>query len=197
VDVRVIGSANVDLPALAATGDFRADLLDRLAFDVVTLPPLRARPADVLPLATHFATEMAREMGHEVFRGFSGSARTALCGYAWPGNVRELRNVVERAVGHHTDSEKPVVAIEFDPFASRWRLGATEPPRAGEAAVQQEVEGDFTERVSRFESALIDSALRDAQFNQTVAAESLGLGYHQFRRLMKKHGLGGNSGGSR
>ncbi|MGD8711097.1 MAG: sigma 54-interacting transcriptional regulator, partial [Ectothiorhodospiraceae bacterium] len=78
VDVRVIGSANVDLPALAGKGEFRADLLDRLAFDVVTLPPLRSRPADVFPLATHFATEMAREMGHDVFRGFSGPARAAL-----------------------------------------------------------------------------------------------------------------------
>ena len=62
-DVRIIGATNEDLPALTEKGEFRADLLDRLAFDVITLPPLRERQEDILPLAEHFAVKMCGELG--------------------------------------------------------------------------------------------------------------------------------------
>ncbi|MFX5756496.1 hypothetical protein ABTE27_21355, partial [Acinetobacter baumannii] len=88
----------VDLPAACAEGRFRADLLDRLAFEVVTLPPLRARPEDIPPLAEHFGRAMAAELGLSLFPGFSDEALAALIGHAWPGNVRELRNAVERSL---------------------------------------------------------------------------------------------------
>src|SRR5205823_6514624 len=94
VDVRVVAATNVDLPALAAAGKFRADLLDRLAFDVVTIPPLRERREDIPLLADHFARGITRELGREIFAGFSAGAAAALAGHPWPGNVRELRNVV-------------------------------------------------------------------------------------------------------
>jgi psp operon transcriptional activator len=97
-DVRLIGATNEDLPRLADEGKFRADLLDRLAFDVITLPPLRERREDILPLAEHFAVRMAGELGHELFPGFDETARQDLMEYPWPGNVRELKNVIERAV---------------------------------------------------------------------------------------------------
>src|SRR5690606_2253319 len=93
-DVRVIGATNEDLPAKAARGAFRADLLDRLAFDVITLPPLRARWEDIPIFAEHFGRRMAAELGAQTFPGFSHNAMSALLDHDWPGNVRELRNVV-------------------------------------------------------------------------------------------------------
>ena len=97
-DVRLVAATNEDLPALAQAGEFRADLLDRLAFDVITIPPLRERREDILMLAEHFAINMAREMEMELFSGFTEKARRTLLEHPWPGNIRELKNVVERAV---------------------------------------------------------------------------------------------------
>ncbi|MBT4883451.1 MAG: sigma 54-interacting transcriptional regulator, partial [Glaciecola sp.] len=71
VDVRLVAATNEDLPTLAANGEFRADLLDRLAFDVITIPPLRERPEDIMILAEQFAINMARELDMELFSGFS------------------------------------------------------------------------------------------------------------------------------
>src|SRR3954471_9541526 len=98
VSVRVVAATNRDLPSEARAGRFREDLLDRLAFDVLTLPPLRARSGDIALLADHFARAMAADLGWKVFPGFSEGAQAALEAYGWPGNVRELKNVVERAV---------------------------------------------------------------------------------------------------
>jgi len=126
-DVRIIAATNEDLPAKAAAGEFRADLLDRLAFDVVTLPPLRVRWEDIPILAEHFAQRMAAELGAESFSGFSMRAMGALMDHTWPGNVRELRNVVERAVHRNhvstSDMFAPVDDVVIDPFASPWRPG--------------------------------------------------------------------------
>lgn len=119
VDVRVIAATNEDLPGLAQTHRFRADLLDRLAFDVVTLPPLRARAEDILVLAEHFAIGMVKELGLEYFVGFSEAVQHELLAYAWPGNVRELKNVVERAV--YQQPGERVTRVVFDPFASPYR----------------------------------------------------------------------------
>lgn len=119
VDVRVIAATNEDLPGLAQAHRFRADLLDRLAFDVVTLPPLRARAEDILVLAEHFAIGMVKELGLEYFVGFSEAVQHELLAYSWPGNVRELKNVVERAV--YQQPGERVTTVVFDPFASPYR----------------------------------------------------------------------------
>jgi len=92
-DVRLIAATNEDLPTLARNGRFREDLLDRLAFDVITLPPLRYRPEDILLLAEQFAVNMAIDLGREYFPGFSERARNVLKTYPWPGNIRELKNL--------------------------------------------------------------------------------------------------------
>jgi len=116
-DVRIIGATNEDLPALVERGNFRADLLDRLAFDVITLPPMRQRRDDIMPMAEHFAVKMCGELGLELFPGFSKEAREELLDYAWPGNVRELKNVVERAVYTLADNDEPIASILFYPFS--------------------------------------------------------------------------------
>jgi psp operon transcriptional activator len=121
VDVRLICATNEDLPAMADMGEFRADLLDRLAFDVITLPPMRERREDILLLAEHFGMSMAKELNFELFSGFSEKAKRALLDYDWPGNVRELKNVVERSVYRANNPYVPVHNILFDPFASPFR----------------------------------------------------------------------------
>jgi psp operon transcriptional activator len=183
-DVRVIAATNVDLPAMAAQGEFRADLLDRLAFDVVTLPPLRARPADILDLANAFGLAMAKALGLQLFPGFSHACEAKLLSYAWPGNVRELRNVVERAV-YRSEGEAPIDAIALDPFESPWRPGGAVVSASLE---ERALPKDFALAVAEFERNLVQRALSAANGNQSDAAQALGLGYHRFRRLLRKHG---------
>lgn len=120
-DVRLIAATNEDLPALADAGEFRADLLDRLAFDVITVPPLRERREDIMMLAENFAINMARELEMELFSGFTEKAKRTLLEYEWPGNIRELKNVVERAVYRTNNPHLPVHEIVLDPFESAFR----------------------------------------------------------------------------
>ena len=98
VDVRIICATNADLPALAAEGKFKQDLLDRLSFEVLFLPPLRRRGEDIMLLARHFGSRMLFELGIDEDLSFSSEAERSLEGHQWSGNVRELKNVVERAV---------------------------------------------------------------------------------------------------
>lgn len=114
-DVRVIAATNGDLPSMVERGDFRADLLDRLAFDVITLPPLRVRAGDASLLADFFARRMAVEMGQD-FPGFAPSAIAAIEAHDWPGNVRELRNFAQR-LAHRAMVSAPVEPVRFDPRA--------------------------------------------------------------------------------
>ncbi len=185
VNVRVVGATNVDLPASVEAGKFRADLLDRLSFDVVTLPPLRARPVDILELGEAFGIRMAKTLGHPLFPGFAASCRQALLDYHWPGNVRELRNVIERAVYRAGPTELPIETIQIDPFESPWRPGQ----ERKNTTPQPLSLGDFATSVANFEADLLRRALAAGNGSQTQAAQQLGLGYHQFRRLLKKHKL--------
>ena len=189
-DVRIIGATNEDLPSLAEEGRFRPDLLDRLAFDVITLPPLRERREDILPLAEHFAVKMAGELGLELFEGFGESARELLLDYAWPGNVRELKNVVERAVYTSLGEDEPITEINFDPFDSPWRPGqaADTPAESGQAAVPGEAY-DFKEHIQQTEIDLLKAALEQCRFNQKKTAEFLGMTYHQLRGYLRKYEL--------
>ncbi|HET6629469.1 MAG TPA: phage shock protein operon transcriptional activator [Woeseiaceae bacterium] len=196
VDVRIVGSTNADLQALAADGRFREDLLDRLAFDVVTVPPLRERLEDILPLAHAFAVNMVSELKRRYFPGFNAQAASALLRYDWPGNVRELKNAIERSVYRAAEPEQPIARIAFDPFDSPFRL-REDTPRAGDgpaAATRKSshpplLPTDLTERVNETEKSLLQAGLRKARFNQRIAADLLGLTYHQLRGKMKKHGL--------
>ena len=121
VDTRLICATNEDLPTLAEKGEFRSDLLDRLAFDVITLPPLRERKDDILLLAENFAINMARDLEWELFSGFTRAAQETLLDYPWPGNIRELKNTVERSVYRSANAHIPVHNIILDPFKSPYR----------------------------------------------------------------------------
>ena len=197
-DVRIVGATNEHLPRLAELGRFRADLLDRLAFDVVHVPPLRARPEDINTLAYHFAVNVTKELRRSFFPGFTADAKAALLGYAWPGNVRELKNAVERSVYRAEAPEQPISTILFDPFASPYNSPAllrepvqeeTSPQPRAAAPADTAVPSDFRAAVADFERQVLRRALERAQFKQTVAAKLLGLSYHQFRSLLRKHGL--------
>ena len=189
-DVRIIGATNEDLPALAEQGKFRADLLDRLAFDVITLPPLRERTEDILPLASHFAVKMSGELGLELFEGFSEVARHLLMEYAWPGNVRELKNVVERAVYTSLGSDEPISEINFDPFESPWRPGGGQlESETGPGGAAPTEAYDFKEHVQNTEIGLLQAALKRCRFNQKKTAEFLGMTYHQLRGYLRKYQL--------
>ncbi len=196
VDVRIVGATNADLQALSIEGSFREDLLDRLAFDVITVPPLRERLEDILPLAHAFAINMASELKWSLFAGFTPRASSALLRHSWPGNVRELKNCVERSVYRSTAPEEPIKAIAFDPFDSPFKLA---PPRA--AAVRPVTKAlapllptDLSQRLSDMERELLQAALDRARFNQRMAADMLGLSYHQLRGKLRKHGISGKPG---
>jgi psp operon transcriptional activator len=197
VDVRIIGATNADLPALARSGRFKEDLLDRLSFEVLHVPPLRERRDDILLLARHFAARMAAELGLASPPEFSRAAAAALLGHPWPGNVRELKNVVERAVYRAGDGA--IGEIVFDPFARTGRRdagpalpvappGASDRPAAADSAAADAAwSGSLHDAVARVEVAMLRRALAECRHHQRRAAERLGLTYHQFRGLYRKH----------
>jgi len=188
-NVRIIGATNEDLPGLAEKGEFRADLLDRLAFDVITLPPLRERPGDIMTLAEHFAVKMAGELGRDLFNGFSEKARNALMDYDWPGNVRELKNVVERAVYAGHEEDQPISDIVFDPFESPWRPGYKQAREESESPDLPNEPYDLKQCIQDEEVRRIKSALELCRFNQKKTAEFLGMTYHQLRGYLRKYEL--------
>ncbi|MCL1147975.1 phage shock protein operon transcriptional activator [Shewanella sp. 10N.261.52.F9] len=213
-DVRLICAANEDLPTLADAGEFRADLLDRLAFDVITLPPLRHRAEDIMPLAEYFAVGMARQLKLELFEGFSSSAIEQLMEYPWPGNIRELKNVVERSVYRNADTNAAIEQIIIDPFASPYRptkrvktierqqKTPTETPLNTDLSEEQlQVSNsnghsnsvnfpiDFKTHCEQSEIQILKQALEAGQFNQKKTADLLGLSYHQLRGILKKYNL--------
>ena len=193
VDVRIVAATNEHLPALAAENRFRADLLDRLSFEVITLPPLRAREGDVEVLATYFGQRMAAVLGWEEWPGFGPRALAAMEGHDWPGNVRELRNVVERAVYRWADAARPIDALIFDPFASPWQPAAapseSPSPATPPATEPTQPVNDLRAAVDAFEKQILADTMTRCRYNQKVAAEALSLSYDQIRHALKKHGL--------
>lgn len=183
VNVRLVCATNADLPRMVNEGTFRADLLDRLAFDVVQLPPLRERQSDIMLMAEHFAIQMCREIGLPLFPGFSAEATETLLHYRWPGNIRELKNVVERSVYRHGTSDYPLDEIIIDPF--RRHVVESQVQEAKPTSVALPL--DLREFQQQQEKDFLQTSLLLAKFNQKKAAELLGLTYHQLRALLKKH----------
>jgi psp operon transcriptional activator len=210
VDVRIVAATNEHLPRLVDEGRFRADLLDRLSFEVVTLPPLRHRQSDIPVLAEFFGRRMALDIEMDVWPGFSTEAMARLQAYDWPGNVRELRNVVERAVYRWAGQEGPIEDIQFDPFESPWRPVAGQgvltapafaPQPAGDTALalppaqvsahRPDDCADFRLAIAEYEKAILTTALERCRWNQRAAAAALSLTYDQLRHAMRRHELQG------
>lgn len=187
VNVRLVCATNADLPQMVQEGTFRADLLDRLAFDVVLLPPLRQRQSDIMLMADHFAIQMCRELHMPLFPGFTEHAREVLMNYGWPGNIRELKNVVERSVYRHGSSETPLDTIILDPFRRDTLEKAPAPTQENGVDALPELPLDLRQFQLDQEKKLLEQSLQQAEFNQKRAAEQLGLTYHQLRALLKKH----------
>jgi len=205
VDVRIVAATNENLPAMAQRGRFRPDLLDRLSFEVITLPPLRAREGDIEVLVEHFGRRMASELGWSYWPGFTPAAASLLERYSWPGNVRELRNVVERAVYRWEDPERPIAEIVFDPFDSPWapkapaEEGSTRAAASGPTVTivdpppaahrQDEAVADLRAAVEAYERRVLEEALARCRFNQRATAKALALTYDQLRHSLRRHNL--------
>jgi psp operon transcriptional activator len=196
VDVRIVAATNEDLPNMVSQRRFRADLLDRLSFEVVTLPPLRVRDGDIMVLAAYFGRRMAAEIGWETWPGFGANASLLMENYLWPGNVRELRNVVERSVYRWGNFTAPIGHIEFDPFGSAWKpsAAATTMPAAittedSPTMAHKQNVNDFREATEAFEKSLLQQSLEQHRYNQRQTAKGLNLTYDQLRHCLKKHDL--------
>jgi psp operon transcriptional activator len=196
VDVRIVGATNANLKSLADSGRFLTDLLDRLSFEVLVLPPLRDRLEDIAILSNHFAARMGFELGWDQIPEVTEEAMKMMERYEWPGNVRELKNVIERAVYRSDDYVITKEELEFDPF--RAYLASHSAP--GEAAMEEgpapptgrnapaySLATSFQDQLKQLEAGLVETALEESKFNQKKAAELLGLTYHQFRGLYRKY----------
>ena len=202
VDIRILAATNANLPKLAEQGEFRHDLLDRLAFDVVQVPPLRNRQEDIPTLVDFFATRMVIEMGWDYYSGFSQTAMQSLLTHRWPGNIRELKNAVERSICRWQDKDRPVAEVILDPFAmltnsdtfpetARETNPHPQPAKNFDNLTRQQVQAesplDFKQQVQELEMSLIQKALEQHQYRQVDAAKALQLSYHQLRGLLKKY----------
>jgi len=170
VDVRLICATNRDLEAEVKRGRFRQDLYFRVSAFTLLVPPLRDRRAEIVPLAEHFARQFAAELKQPV-PAFTVEAKRLLECYAWPGNVRELKNVVERAVVLHPG----VLAPEHLPES----LAERAPPETRMVR----------EQIADVERAAIVAAMEASGWNQTHAAQRLGLSRRALIYKLEKHGL--------
>ena len=191
VDVRIICATNADLPALAAQGKFKQDLLDRLSFEVLFLPPLRSRGEDIMLLASHFGSRMLYELGIDEDLSFSEEAVNALENHHWSGNIRELKNVIERAV-YRAESGR-IDHIEFNPFDSPFGTASELVAKAASAGKDKDIEevidlsAGFKNLVSAYELQVLGQALEKSRYNQKKCAAVLGLTYDQLRGLLRKY----------
>jgi len=174
VDVRVIAATNVPLEVLHDVDRFRPDLLFRLNTVEITLPPLRERRDDIMPIANHFAAVYARKYGQK-FRTFSRAAEKALIDYDWPGNVRALRHAIERAI-----------ILTSDDILEPGDLQLIE---TGTAAATTPTPIPTVLNLDQMEKQAIGNALRKHGFNISHAAKELGLTRASLYRRMEKHGL--------
>ena len=175
IDVRVIAATNVPLQQLKDAERFRPDLLFRLNTVELTIPPLRDRKDDIIPIAEHYLATYSRKYGDSP-RRLSSAATDALRDYAWPGNVRALRHAVERAV-ILADGE----VLEPRDLQLDYSLPDEEPQPAAAAPTILNLD--------QMERETIQEALRKHGFNISRAAGELGLTRASLYRRMEKHDL--------
>ena len=206
-DVRIIGATNADLKQMCKEGKFKEDLLDRLSFEVIFIPPLRERGDDILLLANYFAQRMAMECGQDI-PVFTEDVQQMLKTYSWPGNVRELKNTIERAV--YRSKGDIISSIVLDPFRNPYTYETNDVPggisNAGKVLEVEKTDMSESDQAGKkefsFDSLPLDSldqtkdaleasfvqrALKQAQGNQREAAKLMKITYDQFRGLYRKH----------
>ncbi len=191
VDVRVIAATNVELEAAVQAGQFRRDLYYRLNVAALRLPPLRERPADILPLARHFLETYARKLG---MRGaaLSASAARALQGHPWPGNVRELENAVQVGLlmcrnGVLDVGDLPVGrAVGADLPEGGGADEATHWLQQGLRRLLESGHGAVYDKVERL---LVTTAFEHCSGNQVHTARCLGVSRNVVRAQLKRFGL--------
>jgi two-component system, NtrC family, response regulator AtoC len=199
VDVRFISAANRDLRKLVSSGGFRADLFFRLNGITMTLPPLRKRPEDVLPLAEVFLERAARKLGKPPPR-LGDDARKALTAHPWPGNVRELRNVIERAVvlGQGEALRPEHLLLHEGELEPPSEAPASKTPVPGPPAEDEQVTlrlpvrpgaPELKGKLEEFERAQILEALTKTTGNQTRAAKLLGIARRTLIKKMIRYGI--------
>jgi NtrC-family two-component system response regulator AlgB len=170
-DVRVIAATNRNLETEMRAGRFREDLFYRLNVIEVTLPSLRERRADILPLAEHLLRFFARQTG-KALSGFAEPVRDALLRYPWPGNLRELRNVVERGA---ILASGPAIALDNLPS----QICSPAPPSLDQSApvTLDQIEAEHIRRILA-STATIEEA-----------AAKLGIDPSTLYRKRKKYGI--------
>ena len=174
VDVRFVCAAGLDLRRAVASGAFRADLFHRLSVVPLTLPPLRTRREDILPLAELFlARERQRKHGSLV-RSFAPATADALRGYSWPGNVRELRGVVERAALVSAEPAIPPAAL---------------PAHVREQPSTMWVARDRRPSLRDVEQEYIRYVLEQVSGSQTRAAAILGISRKALWEKRRRYGI--------
>ena len=183
IDVRILAATNRDLEREAERERFRRDLYFRLAVILLRLPPLRERGEDILSLAEHFLARFRAKYGKEASR-LDPRARDLLLAYPWPGNVRELSHVIERAV---LWSQGPVVEVEQLGLAAPATTPQPAPSGPGAAGGGESPEPGMD--LEQWERSLIERALREAEGNQTRAAQRLGISRDTLRYRLKKFGI--------
>jgi DNA-binding NtrC family response regulator len=182
VDVRVVAATNRLLSSAVKAGTFRLDLFYRLNVIQVTLPALRDRREDILPMAQHFVGFYNDKFKREI-RGLSNSAVKHLYEYEWPGNVRELRNTIERAILLEESDWIQADSLQMQSGEDREEPAAPITP----LATAQAASGDLT--LKNAELSLIQQALKQASGNQTKAAAILGVTRDVLRYRMKKFNI--------
>ena len=183
-NVRIVGATNADLHQLAVEGKFKEDLLDRLSFDVLFVPPLRYRGDDIILLANNFAVRMASELGRDEIPIFSEEVEKKLLSYSWPGNVRELKNVVERAV--YRTKGSVINDIETDPFHNPYRPIGKEEKKENDPFSSLPLES-LEKAHEDLDVSFLIRALKLTEGNQKKAAEEMGISYDSFRGMYRKY----------
>lgn len=174
IDVRLIAATNLAPAALGDERKFRPDLLFRLNTVEISLPPLRDRREDILPIAEHYLGIFSRKYDKGP-KSFSSNARKALVEDAWPGNVRALRHAIERAIILSKDKELQPADLQIGDYP--------QPKKAAVAAIPTVYNLDLMEKQT------IEKALRKHGFNISKAASELGLTRASLYRRMEKHDL--------
>lgn len=188
LDVRVLATTNRNLRQLVARGEFREDLYYRLNVFPLNLPPLRARPADILPLASHFLASIS---GAEHV-SLATEAEQKLLAYAWPGNVRELENVIQRALILRVGNKLRALDIRFEDTDPLDGDEEKTPQCADSDPFSIDDKGSLEDDLKAREQILILDALKAEGGSKQGAAERLGISPRTLRYKLarfRKEGL--------